>query len=35
MHALMTTILLGSTGLDAFDADPQAKPPDRQLAQVE
>jgi hypothetical protein len=31
----MTTILLGSTGLDAFDADPQAEPPHRQLAPVE
>jgi hypothetical protein len=30
----MTTILLGMAGLGPFDADPQAKPPYRQLAQV-
>ena len=35
MHALMTTILLGMTWLDAFDANAEAKPPDGELAQVE
>jgi hypothetical protein len=35
MHALMTAVLLGMTRLDALDADSQAKPPDRQLAQME
>src|SRR5436853_2965085 len=34
MHALVTTILLGSTGFDALDANTQAKPPDRKFAQV-
>jgi len=31
----MTTILLGRTRLDPFDADPQAEPPDGQPAEVE
>jgi len=35
MHGLVTTILLGSTGLDALDANAQAPPPDRKFAQVE
>ena len=35
MHALVTTVLLGSTGFDALDANTQAKPPDRKFAQVE
>jgi hypothetical protein len=35
MHALVTTMLLGSTRLDPRDANPEAKPPDRQFAQVE
>jgi hypothetical protein len=35
MHAFMTTILLGMTWLDAFDANAEAKPPDGELAQVE
>jgi hypothetical protein len=35
MHALVTTILLGSTRLDALDANPQAKPPHSKFAQVE
>jgi len=35
MHALVTTILLGSTGLDPLDANTQAKPPDSKFAQVE
>jgi hypothetical protein len=35
MHALVTTILLGSTGFDALDGNPQAQPPDRKFAQVE
>jgi hypothetical protein len=34
MHALVTAILLGSTGLDPFDANPQAKPPDRSLLKL-
>ena len=35
MHALMTPILLRMAGLDALNADPQAEPPHRELAQVE
>jgi hypothetical protein len=35
MHALVTTILLRSTGFDALDGNPEAKPPDRKFAQVE
>ena len=35
MHALVTTILLGSTGFNALDANAEAKPPDRKFAQVE
>ena len=35
MHALMTPVLLRRTGLNSFDADSQAQPPDGQLAQVE
>jgi hypothetical protein len=35
MHAFVTAILLGMTRLDALDADAEAQPPDRQLAQVE
>src|SRR5580700_11127423 len=35
MHALMTAILLRMARLDALDADSQAKPPDRQFAQME
>ena len=35
MHALVTTVLLGMARLDAFDADAQAEPPDRELAQGE
>src|SRR5262249_16108353 len=35
MHALVTTILQGSTGFDPLDANTQAKPPDRKFAQVE
>jgi hypothetical protein len=35
MHALVTTVLLWSTGLDPLDANTQAKPPDRKFAQVE
>src|SRR5690348_13799837 len=31
----MTTILLGMAGLDAFNADSQAQPPHRELAQIE
>src|SRR5262249_13805996 len=35
VHAFVTAVLLGMARLDAFDADAQAEPPDRQLAQVE
>src|SRR5215468_4145557 len=35
MQALVTTILLGSTGFNALDANAEAKPPDRKFAQVE
>ena len=35
MHALMTAILLRMAGLDALDANAQAKPPDGEFAQVE
>ena len=35
MHAFMTTILLGRTGFDPFDTDPESQPPDSQLAEVE
>ena len=35
MHALVTTILLGSTWFDALDANTEAKPPDSKFAQVE
>jgi hypothetical protein len=28
MHAFMTAILLGMAGLNAFDANAQAQPPD-------
>jgi hypothetical protein len=35
MHAFVTAILLGMARLDPFDADAQAEPPDRELAQIE
>ena len=35
MHAFMTAVLLRMAGLDAFDANAQAEPPDGELAQVE
>ena len=35
MHALVTAILLRSTGFDALDANTEAQPPDRKFAQVE
>jgi hypothetical protein len=28
VHAFMTTVLLGATGLDALDLDPESEPPD-------
>src|SRR5208283_6179544 len=34
VHALMATVLLGLAGLDPFNANTQAEPPDRQLAQM-
>src|SRR5262249_40780470 len=34
MHALVATILLRVAGPDAFNADAQAEPPDRQFAQM-
>ena len=35
MHALMPTLLLQLTGLDAFDGDAQTQPPDREFGKVE
>lgn len=35
VHALVSAVLLGMTGLDAFDRDSQVKPPDRELRKVE
>jgi hypothetical protein len=35
MHALVAAILLRAAGLDALNADPQAQPPDGELAQAE
>src|SRR6266404_1255722 len=35
MHAFMAAILLRMARLDAFDANTQPEPPDRELAQVE
>ena len=35
MHAFMPAVLLGMTGLDAFDADTETKPPDGEFAQIE
>jgi hypothetical protein len=35
MHALVAAILLRMARLDAFNANPQPEPPDRELAQVE
>src|SRR5882757_1659045 len=35
VHAFMAAILLRMTGLDAFDGDAQAQPPDRELGEVE
>jgi hypothetical protein len=32
MHPLMASVLLRIAGLDAFDIDAEAQPPDRQLA---
>jgi hypothetical protein len=34
MHAFKTAILLGMTGLDSFDADAQAQPPDGELTEM-
>src|SRR5215469_5448625 len=35
MHPLMAAVLLRMARADPFDSNPQAQPPDRQLAQVE
>src|SRR6266853_4972057 len=35
VHAFMPAILLRMTGLDAFDGDAQAQPPDRERGEVE
>src|SRR5271169_5081907 len=35
VHTLMSPVLLGMTGPNAFDADAQAQPPDGQLRQIE
>jgi hypothetical protein len=35
VHAFMAAILLGMAGLDSFNANAQAKPPDGKLAQME
>jgi hypothetical protein len=35
MHAFRAAVLLRMTRLDAFNANPQPEPPDRELAQVE
>ena len=34
MHALMPTVLLRMTGLDAFDGDAQTQPPDREFGEI-
>src|ERR1700693_3480986 len=34
MHALMAAVLLGMTGFDAFNSNPQPEPPDSKFAQV-
>jgi hypothetical protein len=34
MHTFVTAVLLRMAGLEPFDADAQAKSPDRQLAQI-
>src|SRR6266850_3303715 len=34
MHAFMAAVLLGMTGFDAFNANPQPEPPDCKFAQV-
>ena len=35
VHAFMAPVLLRLSGLDAFDADAEAQPPDRQGAEAE
>ena len=35
MHALVTAVLLRMAGLDAFDRNAEAKPPDRELGEIE
>jgi hypothetical protein len=35
MHALVAAVLLGMAWLDALDLDAEAKPPDRELREVE
>jgi hypothetical protein len=35
MHALVAAVLLRMPGLDAFDGDAEAEPPDRELEEIE
>jgi len=35
VHALMSAVLLGMTGPDAFDADAEPQPPDREPGEIE
>jgi hypothetical protein len=35
MHAFMAAVLLGMAGLNAFDGDAQAQPPNGKLGEVE
>jgi hypothetical protein len=35
VHAFMAAVLLWLSGLDAFDSDAEAEPPDRELGEIE